>query len=205
MHLGFVGLGDMGSLIVPRLMAAGHSVTGWNRTKAKAEDLIKAGMTWANTPREAAQGAYIVFSIVTDSKAVKAIALGPDGVIAGLKKGGAGSPHHGMHTTDTIDFEYSRSGEVDLILDDGQKQTLRPGDTVVLFSDGVTDATSAEGVPLGDERLAAVVEVLAGSTPDEILQALLDAVAEFARGAEQQDDVTLAVVQYLGMPGPSTD
>ncbi|MBV9555658.1 MAG: NAD(P)-dependent oxidoreductase [Pseudolabrys sp.] len=88
MQLGFVGLGDMGSLIVPRLMAAGHKVTGWNRTKAKADDLIKAGMSWAKTPREAAQGADFVFSIVTDSKAVRAIALGPDGVIAGLKKGG---------------------------------------------------------------------------------------------------------------------
>ena len=88
MQLGFVGLGDMGSLIVPRLIAAGHKVTGWNRTKAKAEDLIKTGMVWANTPREAAQGADIVFSIVTDSKAVKAVALGADGIIAGLKKGG---------------------------------------------------------------------------------------------------------------------
>ena len=88
MNLGFVGLGDMGSLIVPRLMAAGHSVTGWNRTKAKAEDLIKAGMKWAHTPREAAQGADIVFSIVTDSKAVRSVALGPDGIISGLKKGG---------------------------------------------------------------------------------------------------------------------
>ena len=130
MHLGFVGLGDMGSLIVPRLMAAGHSVTGWNRTKAKAEDLIKAGMTWANTPREAAQGAYIVFSIVTDSKAVKAIALGPDGVIAGLKKGGAGSPHHGMHTTDTLDHAIVLSGEIVAILDEG-KTLMKAGDILI--------------------------------------------------------------------------
>ena len=88
MQIGFVGLGDMGSLIVPRLIAAGHAVTGWNRTKAKAEALIKGGMKWANTPRDAAQGAEIVFAIVTDSKAVRAVALGPDGIIAGLKKGG---------------------------------------------------------------------------------------------------------------------
>ena len=44
MNLGFVGLGAMGQLIVPRLMAAGHDVTGWNRSKAKAEALIKSGM-----------------------------------------------------------------------------------------------------------------------------------------------------------------
>jgi 3-hydroxyisobutyrate dehydrogenase-like beta-hydroxyacid dehydrogenase len=87
-NLGFVGLGAMGELIVPRLIAAGHKVTGWNRTRAKAEPLIAQGMAFAATPREAAQSAEIVFSIVTDSPAVKAVALGKDGIIAGLKKGG---------------------------------------------------------------------------------------------------------------------
>jgi 3-hydroxyisobutyrate dehydrogenase-like beta-hydroxyacid dehydrogenase len=88
MKLGFVGLGAMGQLIVPRLMAAGHSVIGWNRSREKAEALIKDGMGWADTPREVAAQADIVFSIVTDAKAVKTIALGPDGIAAGLAKGG---------------------------------------------------------------------------------------------------------------------
>lgn len=88
MEIGFVGLGDMGSLIVPRLMAAGHRVTGWNRTRAKAEPLIAAGMSFADTPREAAANAEIVFSIVTDGAAVEQVALGPDGILAGLREGG---------------------------------------------------------------------------------------------------------------------
>ena len=88
MNLGFVGLGAMGELIVPRLMQAGHQVTGWNRTRAKAEPLIKQGMRWADTPREVAAQSELVFSIVTDSKAVKAVALGPDGIVFGLKQGG---------------------------------------------------------------------------------------------------------------------
>ena len=87
MNLGFVGLGAMGALIVPRLMAAGYKVTGWNRSRDKAETLIEAGMGWADTPRAVAEQSDIVFSIVTDSKAVKSCALGPDGIIAGLKKG----------------------------------------------------------------------------------------------------------------------
>jgi 3-hydroxyisobutyrate dehydrogenase-like beta-hydroxyacid dehydrogenase len=87
-QLGFVGLGAMGELIVPRLMAAGHEVTGWNRTRAKAEALLVQGMRWADTPREVAALSEIVFSIVTDSKAVRAVALGPDGVVSGLKRGG---------------------------------------------------------------------------------------------------------------------
>ena len=88
MQLGFIGLGAMGELIVPRLMAAGHSVTGWNRTKKKAVGLIGAGMHFASTPRDVAAESDIVFSIVTDAAAVRAVALGPDGVIAGLKTGG---------------------------------------------------------------------------------------------------------------------
>ncbi len=88
MRLGFVGLGAMGELIVPRLMAAGHAVTGYNRTKAKAGPLIAQGMSWADTPRDVAAQSDIVFSIVTDAKAVKACALGPDGIVSGLRKGG---------------------------------------------------------------------------------------------------------------------
>ncbi len=88
MKLGFVGLGAMGQLIVPRLMNAGHQVTGWNRSRDKAAPLIKAGMTWAETPRQAAEQSEIVFSIVTDAKAVRSVALGPDGIVSGIAKGG---------------------------------------------------------------------------------------------------------------------
>ncbi|MEQ1730877.1 MAG: SpoIIE family protein phosphatase, partial [Vicinamibacterales bacterium] len=84
-----------------------------------------------------------------------------------------------------------------------ETRQLNPGDTLVLFSDGVTDATSADGVDLGDDRLAAVIEVAADGTPDELLKALFDAVGDFARGAAQQDDLTAVVVRYLGPPSES--
>jgi 3-hydroxyisobutyrate dehydrogenase-like beta-hydroxyacid dehydrogenase len=76
----------MGAGIVPRLLDAGHSVTGWNRTKARAEALITLGMRWAETPREVASQSEVVFSIVTDAEAVQAVALGEDGIISGLSK-----------------------------------------------------------------------------------------------------------------------
>jgi 3-hydroxyisobutyrate dehydrogenase-like beta-hydroxyacid dehydrogenase len=85
-NIGFVGLGDMGQGIVPRLIAAGHSVTGWNRTKGKAASLFQLGMRWADTPRELARQSEVVFSIVTDSAAVKSVALGENGIIYGLGK-----------------------------------------------------------------------------------------------------------------------
>jgi 3-hydroxyisobutyrate dehydrogenase-like beta-hydroxyacid dehydrogenase len=88
MNLGFVGLGAMGQVIVPRLIAAGHAVTGWNRTRQRAEPLLKLGMRFADTPRAVAENSEIVFSIVTDSKALRAVAVGPDGVVSGLRQGG---------------------------------------------------------------------------------------------------------------------
>lgn len=86
-QIGFVGLGAMGQLIVPRLMEAGHHVTGWNRSRGKAEALVRQGMRWADTPRQVAENSEIVFSIVTDARAVREIALGPDGVVSGIGKG----------------------------------------------------------------------------------------------------------------------
>ena len=88
MRIGFIGLGAMGALIVPRLMAGGHTVTGWNRSRDKAEPLLKGGMKWADSPRAVAEQSEIVFCIVTDGEAVRKVALGEQGVLAGLAKGG---------------------------------------------------------------------------------------------------------------------
>lgn len=88
MKLGWIGLGDMGQVIIPRLLEADHEVTGWNRTAAKADALISKGMAWADSPREVAERSDFVFSMVTNADAVEAIALGEDGVIAGLSEDG---------------------------------------------------------------------------------------------------------------------
>ncbi len=88
MNIGFIGLGAMGQVIVPRLLEAGYTVTGWNRTAEKAAPLLEQGMLWADTPAGVARASDVVFSIVTDSEAVKTVALGDDGVISGLAPGG---------------------------------------------------------------------------------------------------------------------
>jgi len=85
--LGFVGLGVMGSEMVNRLLSKGHSVTGYNRTRSKAEWLIKKGMRWADSPREVAAESDVVFSMVTNSAALGAVMNGPDGMIAAAKPG----------------------------------------------------------------------------------------------------------------------
>jgi 3-hydroxyisobutyrate dehydrogenase-like beta-hydroxyacid dehydrogenase len=136
MQIGFIGLGAMGALIVPRLMAAGHTVTGWNRSRDKAQSLVAAGMRLAQTPRELAEQAEIVFSIVTDAAAVRAVALGPDGIISGLRKGGI---YVDMSTIDpdasrAVAAEFARAGSV--MLDgplSGSPVTVKAGQASIMI------------------------------------------------------------------------
>jgi 3-hydroxyisobutyrate dehydrogenase-like beta-hydroxyacid dehydrogenase len=93
--LGFVGLGAMGGRVTKRLLDAGHPVTGYNRTRSKAQWLLDAGMRWADTPREVAEASDIVFTMVTNTAALEAVVLGPDGLLAGL---GAGQIYVDMST-----------------------------------------------------------------------------------------------------------
>jgi 3-hydroxyisobutyrate dehydrogenase-like beta-hydroxyacid dehydrogenase len=77
----------MGGNMVARLLSKGHSVTGYNRTRAKARSLVDKGMTLAETPRAVAEVSDFVFSMVTNSAALTAVTDGPDGLLAGLNKG----------------------------------------------------------------------------------------------------------------------
>ncbi len=150
-NLGFVGLGAMGELIVPRLMAAGHTVTGWNRSADKAKPLIAAGMKYAATPRAVAEVSEIVFSIVTDSAAVKAVALGPDGVISGLRKGGI---YIDMSTIDpdasrAVAAEFAKAGLI--MLDgplSGSPVTVKAGNASVMIGGDETAFERAKPVLL---------------------------------------------------------
>ena len=86
-NLGFIGLGVMGGRMAKRLLDAGHSVTGYNRTRSKAQWLLDVGMAWGETPRAVAETADITFSMVTNTEALHSIAEGSDGLLAGLGPG----------------------------------------------------------------------------------------------------------------------
>jgi 3-hydroxyisobutyrate dehydrogenase-like beta-hydroxyacid dehydrogenase len=86
-QLGFIGLGTMGGRVTKRLLDAGHTVIGYNRTKERAQWLLDAGMQWGETPRQVAASAEVVFSMVTNTVALQQIAEGKDGIIAGLGQG----------------------------------------------------------------------------------------------------------------------
>jgi 3-hydroxyisobutyrate dehydrogenase-like beta-hydroxyacid dehydrogenase len=85
--LGYIGLGVMGGNMVERLLDKGHTVTGYNRTKSKAQWLIDKGMKWADTPAAVCAASDVILSMVTNSAALTEVAEGPSGVIAGIGAG----------------------------------------------------------------------------------------------------------------------
>jgi len=85
--LGFVGLGVMGGGIARRLLEAGHAVHGYNRTREKARPLEELGLVVEESPRAVAESADVVFSMVTNVAALRAVAEGDEGILAGLAPG----------------------------------------------------------------------------------------------------------------------
>jgi len=77
----------MGSQMVSRLLTKGHTVTGYNRTRSKAQWLIDKGMQWVDSPRAVAAASDYTFAMVTNAAAIAAITDGPDGLLAGLGAG----------------------------------------------------------------------------------------------------------------------
>jgi 3-hydroxyisobutyrate dehydrogenase-like beta-hydroxyacid dehydrogenase len=86
-RLGYIGLGTMGGRMADRLLTKGHSVTGFNRTRSKAQWLVDKGMAWADSPRAVVEASDVAFVMVTDSRALEAVARGPGGFLEGLGPG----------------------------------------------------------------------------------------------------------------------
>ncbi len=76
--------------------------------------------------------------------------------------------------------------------------TLTPGDWLIVFSDGVSEAMSATGDEYGDDRIVRCVEANASLQPRQLLEALFADVRLFAKGAAQSDDITGMVIRYGG-------
>jgi 3-hydroxyisobutyrate dehydrogenase-like beta-hydroxyacid dehydrogenase len=86
-RVGFIGLGKMGHGMAGRYLDAGFTVSIWNRSKAKAEDLIARGARWATSPEDAAIDADAVVTMVADDEASRRVWLGTDGAAANMKAG----------------------------------------------------------------------------------------------------------------------
>ena len=87
MQIAFIGLGNMGANIAANLLRARHDVAIWNRTAGKSRPLAEAGATVADSPRAAAAGRDVVFTMLADDAALDAVLAGDNGIAAGLKPG----------------------------------------------------------------------------------------------------------------------
>ena len=87
MNVGYVGLGKMGSGIVRNLLRAGNKVVVYNRSREKAEAVVKDGAQIADSPAEAAANAEVVMTMLSDDYATEQVVFGDNGVASGLKQG----------------------------------------------------------------------------------------------------------------------
>ena len=85
--IGWIGLGNMGNPMSQNLVKAGHEVIVWNRTKSKADEVIAAGATWGDSPKEVAEKSDFIFTMVADGPTLHAVTLGADGVLEGISAG----------------------------------------------------------------------------------------------------------------------
>ena len=83
----FIGIGIMGRRMAKNVLKAGHSLRVYNRTVAKTEELLGLGATIAASPRQAAQGADAVITMVADPPALAAVLDGPEGAFVGCRRG----------------------------------------------------------------------------------------------------------------------
>src|SRR5581483_4285446 len=95
MNVGFIGLGNMGSGMARNLIKAGHSLTVYNRTRSRAEELRPLGATVVTTPAEAASGVQVLITMLADDDAVENSLFGPGRALQSLP---AGSVHISMST-----------------------------------------------------------------------------------------------------------
>ncbi|WHY73914.1 NAD(P)-dependent oxidoreductase [Fictibacillus enclensis] len=84
--IGFIGLGIMGSRMAANLLSAGNELVIYNRTKEKAQDLLNNGAVWGESPAETARQSTVLFTMLTNPKAVETVALGDEGFLQHLPK-----------------------------------------------------------------------------------------------------------------------
>jgi 3-hydroxyisobutyrate dehydrogenase-like beta-hydroxyacid dehydrogenase len=113
MKVGFIGLGNMGQGMAQNLLKAGHTLAVYNRTRAKAEPFQAQGARIASSPRDAAQGAEAVLTILADDPAVEEVVFGGEGLLAGLERGAIhiSSSTISVALSERLTAEHARAGQ----------------------------------------------------------------------------------------------
>jgi 3-hydroxyisobutyrate dehydrogenase-like beta-hydroxyacid dehydrogenase len=210
----------MGQVIVPRLMAAGFEVTGWNRTRERGKPLVDAGMKWADSPGAVAADSDVTFSIVTDGNALKAVTLGDAGILSGIAPP---SVYIDMGTmppdlTRSIADEFRKKGVsmLDAPLS-GSPVTVKQGTASLMIGgdratfdrvEPVLRAIGPKVVYIGDSGQAAIMKLAVNSLLMVQVIAFGEAIALAEKGGVARDVALDAVLKsvaaspVLGYRGP---
>jgi 3-hydroxyisobutyrate dehydrogenase len=153
--VGFIGLGRMGHGMAGRYLDAGFSVAVWNRSKAKAEDLIARGARWASSPADAADGADAVVTMVADDEASRAVWLGKDGAAAAMKAASLAIECSTVSHQHALDMARELRGRGLIYIDcpvTGLPQAAATGKLTLLVGAEPADLVSAKPylAPIGD-------------------------------------------------------
>jgi 3-hydroxyisobutyrate dehydrogenase-like beta-hydroxyacid dehydrogenase len=113
MHVGFIGIGRMGSAIAGRVLEAGNELTVWNRTREKTEDLASSGAQVASSVAETCRGAEVVMTMVANDAALLEVALGREGILESLELGAihVTMGTHSVHAVQTLTERHADAGQ----------------------------------------------------------------------------------------------
>src|SRR5207244_191045 len=153
--VGFIGLGRMGHGMAGRYLDAGFSVALWNRSKAKAEDLIARGARWAASPADAADGADAVVTMVADDGASRAVWVGNDGAATKMKPGALAIECSTVSHQHALDLSRDLRGRGLIYIDcpvTGLPQAAAAGKLTLLVGADAADLDRAKRylAPIGD-------------------------------------------------------
>jgi len=153
--VGFIGLGRMGHGMAGRYIDAGFSLSVWNRSKAKAEDLIARGARWVSSPADAADGAEAIVTMVADDEASRAVWLGKDGAATTMKAGSLAIECSTVSHQHALDMARELRGRGLVYIDcpvTGLPQAAAAGKLTLLVGAEPADLVSAKPylAPIGD-------------------------------------------------------
>lgn len=216
MRVGFIGLGIMGRRMAANLLAKGHALTVWNRNRQRADELCAAGAGWSETPALLAGGVQAVCTCVSDPAAMRAVADGPDGFVAGLTQGALVIDFSTVGPDVTRRLEISCAARGARFLEapvTGSKNAAAAG-TLLLMCGGKPDtfaaaepilrAVGAKAIHVGDVGQAAQVKLAANVIVAHMVQALSEASALATRAGVSIDKL-LEVIQSSGFASPYWD
>jgi 3-hydroxyisobutyrate dehydrogenase-like beta-hydroxyacid dehydrogenase len=222
MRVAFLGLGIMGSRIAGNLVAKGHEVWVWNRTRARAQPLLERGARWVESPRAAAEvpGLEALCTCIADPPAMEDVAFGPRGFVAALPRGG------GVRVVDFSTLSPAFVGRLEAALGErlgpaaflaapmtGSKNAAGAG-TLLLMCGGdpalltalapLLSAVSAKAVHVGTPSQAAQMKLAGNVFVAHLVSALSEASALAGRAGIPIQKV-LEVVQASGYASPFWD